>query len=149
MSGFQIKGRSLHLRALPLLFSAREFTFHYYRPPTKLREGNVFTRVCFSFYSLKHVRSGSGRCASYWNDSLSSNESYNPCFCVNYDTTKGIMAQSKRTKFYGSSFKYQLIWQLSKYQLHGKSRLKFLASSFMWLLSVRIPLRNTCLLVNG
>ena len=103
MSGFQIKGGSLHLRALSLLFSTREFTFHYYLPPTKLREGNVFTRVYMSIilfrWLLKYVRSASGWYASYWNDFLFSNESHNPCFCVNYDTTKGIVAQNKKPKF--------------------------------------------------
>ena len=133
VSGFQRKGGSPHLRALSLLLNKRIY-FSLLPPANEVAVKQCFhscVSVILFRWLLKHVRSGSGQYASYLNDFLFSNESYNPCFCVNYDTIKGIMAQSKRPEFYASSFKYQLIWQLPKYKLHGKSRLKFLASSFM------------------
>ena len=50
---------------------------YFYRRPTKLREGNVFSRVCVSVYSFKGggdsvhgARTVGTWLASYWNASL-------------------------------------------------------------------------------
>ena len=45
----QNRTQSQHIPRLIILL-ARSFLFHYYRPPTRLREGNVFSRVCHSVH---------------------------------------------------------------------------------------------------